>query len=86
MTADQIETMLQQNALLIEQNRQLLAMMASGQTAVPLYGKPTRKRTSSKERKAAEITAWYGHINKMLPPILALKLKDKIQKKDLWKV
>lgn len=80
--------MLQQNALLIAQNAKLLAMMASGQTAAPvtLYGKPTRKRTSAKERKAAEITAWFGHINKDLPPILALKLKEKIQKHGLWKV
>jgi hypothetical protein len=83
MNEAQINTILEQNARLLEQHQQLLALLSAKEAPVAM---PRAKAPSKKERMGVSVTAWYFSIEKTLDPRLSTILKGKLIKRNLWQV
>jgi len=83
MTEQQLNIILEQNAQLLEQNRQLIAMLSENKPAAHVqFGR--KPRVGKKDRIGVQVTSWYGTAEKILGANLSAIVKAKIIKKGLW--
>lgn len=85
MTPELTAAILEQHAQLLEQNRELIALLkGGGSPAVATTHHPKPMRTLRKENQAGHATAWFHGLSKSLHPQMAATLKKNLQKRKLW--
>lgn len=83
MTPEQhIQFLMEQNAKLMEQNQQLIALASKG--VAPEVPVPTSEKLTKKEKQHVEILNWYSDFARKYNPQLAAILKAQLKKAKVW--